>query len=187
MTSAALAQVTMHCKTARATMGWPDWGKQGLEMISQQVHSYSATNVTHTPIQVIWRSNWLLKQWKLAEMDNSHINHLTISTPVLPSHLQLLCFPLFTLNEQLSTEPLSVASKVKIQSRSTKGSSSLVEPLTLQSHNGQYLAYYGLRIINRSNKSAIRLERLGNNLAEGSMACTPGSEREILACNSMMK
>lgn len=77
----------------RATMGWPHWAKEGLEMISQQVSSYSATNVTHTPIQVIRGSTWRLKQRKPTEMDNSRINHLTISTPILSSHLQLLCFP----------------------------------------------------------------------------------------------
>lgn len=82
MTSAALSHVTVHCKTAKVTMGWPDWGKQGLEKISQQVHSYSVTKVTHAPIQVIWGSNWLLKQWKLAEMDNSHINHSFNTSPI---------------------------------------------------------------------------------------------------------
>lgn len=106
----------------RATMGWPHWAKQGLEMISQQVSSYSATNVTHTPIQVIRGSNWRLKQWKLAEMDNSRINHLTISTPVLSSHLQLLCFPLFTLNEQLSTwEDLQCGFQDEITKQKQKG------------------------------------------------------------------
>lgn len=106
----------------RATMGWPYWAKEGLEMISQQVSSYSATNVTHTPIQVIRGSTWRLKQRKPTEMDNSRINHLTISTPILSSHLQLLCFPLFTLNEQLSTwEDLQCGFQDEITKQKQKG------------------------------------------------------------------